>query len=147
MERQEHAATGIEELAELEARLDHFDQLLVDQQGRLLTLEQDFLGEQMTALVVVVRGVPASGAPSALLLTEGDTTVRIALDATQVPAVLVVVCGWVVAVRVGAIVIGLVALPYIDNSRFIKPRHRKVAIITFTTRKNASPICVALNTP
>ena len=33
----------------------------------------------------------------------------------------------------GAIVIGLVALPYIDNSRFIKPRHRKVAIITFTT--------------
>jgi hypothetical protein len=77
---------SIEELAELEARLDHFDQLLVDQQGRLLTLEQDFLGEQKTALVVVVRGVPANGAPSALLLTEGDTTVRIALDAAQADA-------------------------------------------------------------
>ncbi len=33
----------------------------------------------------------------------------------------------------GAIVIGLMALPFIDNSRFIKPRHRKVAVTTFTT--------------
>ena len=33
----------------------------------------------------------------------------------------------------GAIVIGLVALPYIDRSKFVKPRHRKVAITTFTT--------------
>lgn len=33
----------------------------------------------------------------------------------------------------GAIVIGLIALPFIDNSRFIKPRHRKVAVTTFTT--------------
>ena len=33
----------------------------------------------------------------------------------------------------GTIVIGLVALPYIDRSRFIKPRHRKVAVTTFTT--------------
>lgn len=33
----------------------------------------------------------------------------------------------------GAIVIGLVALPYIDNSRFLKPRYRKVAVTTFTT--------------
>ena len=30
------------------------------------------------------------------------------------------------------IVIGLIALPYIDRSRFIKPRHRKVAVSTFT---------------
>ena len=33
----------------------------------------------------------------------------------------------------GAIVIGLIALPFIDNSRFIKPRHRKVAVTSFTT--------------
>jgi quinol-cytochrome oxidoreductase complex cytochrome b subunit len=32
----------------------------------------------------------------------------------------------------GAIVIGLVALPYIDRSPYLKPRHRKVAVITFT---------------
>ena len=32
----------------------------------------------------------------------------------------------------GTIVIGLMALPYIDRSRFIKPRHRKVAVTTFT---------------
>lgn len=33
----------------------------------------------------------------------------------------------------GAIVIGLIALPYIDRSRFVQPRHRKVAVTTFTT--------------
>jgi quinol-cytochrome oxidoreductase complex cytochrome b subunit len=33
----------------------------------------------------------------------------------------------------GAIVIGLIALPYIDRSRFVQPRHRKVAVVTFTT--------------
>lgn len=33
----------------------------------------------------------------------------------------------------GAIVLGLVALPYIDRSPWLKPRHRKVAVATFTT--------------
>lgn len=33
----------------------------------------------------------------------------------------------------GTIVIGLLALPYIDRSRFFTPRHRKVAVATFTT--------------
>lgn len=33
----------------------------------------------------------------------------------------------------GALVIGLIALPYIDRSPFVKPRHRKVAVTTFTT--------------
>lgn len=33
----------------------------------------------------------------------------------------------------GTIVIGLFALPYIDRSRLIQPRHRKVAVTTFTT--------------
>ena len=32
-----------------------------------------------------------------------------------------------------AIIVGLVALPYIDRSVFIKPQHRKVAVATFTT--------------
>jgi len=32
----------------------------------------------------------------------------------------------------GAIVIGLMALPYIDRSLFIKPQHRRVAVLTFT---------------
>ncbi|MGD9754392.1 MAG: hypothetical protein AB7W59_25660 [Acidimicrobiia bacterium] len=32
----------------------------------------------------------------------------------------------------GTLVIGLVALPYIDRSNFVKPRHRKVAVATFT---------------
>lgn len=33
----------------------------------------------------------------------------------------------------GAIIVGLVALPFIDRSTFMKPRHRKVAVTTFTT--------------
>ena len=32
-----------------------------------------------------------------------------------------------------AIIIGLVALPYIDRSVFIKPEHRRVAVATFTS--------------
>ena len=31
------------------------------------------------------------------------------------------------------LIIGLVALPYIDRCSFVKPRHRKVAVNTFTT--------------
>ncbi len=33
----------------------------------------------------------------------------------------------------GAIIIGLIALPYLDRSLFIKPEHRRVAVATFTT--------------
>jgi quinol-cytochrome oxidoreductase complex cytochrome b subunit len=33
----------------------------------------------------------------------------------------------------GTIVIGLIALPYVDRSRLVQPRHRKVAVATFTT--------------
>lgn len=33
----------------------------------------------------------------------------------------------------GTIVIGLLALPYLDRSRWLQARHRKVAVATFTT--------------
>ncbi len=33
----------------------------------------------------------------------------------------------------GAIIIGLIALPYIDRSPWIQPRHRRVAVATFST--------------
>lgn len=77
---------SVEELAALEAQLNLFDTLLVQQQTRLLQLEGDFLGKQRTALVVVVRGVPASGAPAALLLQDDDTTIRIPLAAAEITA-------------------------------------------------------------
>ncbi len=32
----------------------------------------------------------------------------------------------------GAIVIGLIALPYLDRSLYVKPSHRRVAVATFT---------------
>jgi len=33
----------------------------------------------------------------------------------------------------GGIIIGLLALPYVDRSLFIRPQHRRVAVATFTT--------------
>jgi menaquinol-cytochrome c reductase cytochrome b/c subunit len=32
----------------------------------------------------------------------------------------------------GAIIAGLVSLPYIDSSKYIRPHHRRVAVLTFT---------------
>lgn len=32
----------------------------------------------------------------------------------------------------GALVIGMVALPYIDRSEYLQPRHRRIAVVTFT---------------
>jgi len=80
---QQDLLMSIDELAELEAQLDLYEHLLIDEQLRLLALENDFLGRQGTALVVVVRGVPREGAPTALLLQEEDTTLRIELSPDQ----------------------------------------------------------------
>ncbi|MCB0990540.1 MAG: hypothetical protein R2770_11090 [Acidimicrobiales bacterium] len=33
----------------------------------------------------------------------------------------------------GAIALGLVALPFVDRGEYVQPRHRKVAVATFTT--------------
>jgi hypothetical protein len=73
----------VDELSGVEAQLDLFEQLLADQQGRLLDLEKNFLGRQETALVVVLRGLPKSGAPDSLLLREENTTLHVALSPEQ----------------------------------------------------------------
>ncbi len=49
--------------------------LLSDQAARLAWLEEDFVGHQSTALVVLLTGVPASGAPAGVVLADpvGET--------------------------------------------------------------------------
>jgi len=66
---------SVTELGQLEASLDLMDSLLVDQRTRLLWLEQDFLGHQETALVIVIRGLPDHDVPSGISIAEdGDIT-------------------------------------------------------------------------
>ena len=61
---------SITEVGELEAHLDLLEALLGKQQTRLWELQEDFLGHQNTALVVVVRGVPGS-TPETIYITDG----------------------------------------------------------------------------
>lgn len=49
---------SITELGSLEAQLDRMEQLLAEQRGRLGILQQDFTGDQRTALIVVLSGDP-----------------------------------------------------------------------------------------
>ena len=120
---------SVEELAELEAQLDLFEKLLMDQQGRLLTLEEDFLGRQHTALVVVVRGLPESGAPTALLLHEEDTTLRVELGPEQE-----------LALQQG----GVTQIYH----EFVEPRaHRFELRLEGAGWENALPIYIDLETP
>lgn len=72
---QQSLLNSVTELGRLEASLDLMDSLLVDQRTRLLWLEQDFLGHQETALVIVIRGLPAGDIPSGISIAEeGDVT-------------------------------------------------------------------------
>lgn len=74
---------SVTELGDLEAQLALMDSLLADQRERLLMLEQDFLGRQETALVVLVKGLTGSHTPTSITLTEDNDVVRIDLDADQ----------------------------------------------------------------
>jgi hypothetical protein len=70
---QQSLLCSVTELGKLEASLDRMDSLLVDERTRLLWLEKDFLGHQETALVIVIRGLPAHDLPSGISIAEeGD---------------------------------------------------------------------------
>jgi hypothetical protein len=72
---QQSLLLSVTELGKLEASLDLMDSLLVDERTRLLWLEKDFLGHQETALVIVIRGLPAHDLPAGISIAEdGDVT-------------------------------------------------------------------------
>ena len=61
---------SVTEVGELEAHLDLLEMILGQQQARLRELQQDFLGNQNTALVIVVRGIPGT-TPETIYMTDG----------------------------------------------------------------------------
>jgi hypothetical protein len=79
--RRRELLESVGELVELETEMDEMETLLAEQRGRLVRLEEDFTGRQTTALVVLLSGVPAGGAPDAVVIGDDDgATVRVTLD-------------------------------------------------------------------
>jgi hypothetical protein len=78
---------SIAELAALEGQLDEMDRLLAAGHARLTDLDRDFVGRQVTALMILARGLPPGGAPSHFVVTDEDgDPVRIPLTADHVAA-------------------------------------------------------------
>jgi len=72
--------TSVSQLGDLEAELTLMEKLLSEQQHRLLSLEQDFLGNQETTLVILVKGLAGKpAAPGAIVITEENEVVRVGL--------------------------------------------------------------------
>ena len=74
---------SVTELAELDAELSLMEKLLAEHRERLLFLEQDFLGHQETALVILIRGLAGKRVPESIILTEDSDVVRVELSTEQ----------------------------------------------------------------
>ena len=83
MTPQRELLTSVTELGKLEAELDLMELLLAEQRQRLLLLEEDFLGHQETALVVLVRGLNGREAPGTIVFSEDNEFVRVPLTPEQ----------------------------------------------------------------
>ena len=71
---------SVTDLGKLEASIDQMDSLLAGEAKRLLWLEKDFLGHQETALVIVIRGLPAHDLPAGLSISEAGDITHVALS-------------------------------------------------------------------
>jgi hypothetical protein len=75
---------SVTELGDLESQLDLMERQLGRQRERLAVLQEDFTGDQETALVVVVSGYPKDVALSEIVITlEDGDTLRVALSGEQ----------------------------------------------------------------
>jgi len=63
------SVSGVEEL---ELEMDRMEDLLAAQHERLARLEEDFVGRQHTALVLLLSGAPSSGAPRRVVIEDVD---------------------------------------------------------------------------
>lgn len=70
--RRRELMARIAELGALEDRLDALERVLADQRFRLGMLQEDFTGDQRTALIVVVSGEPAAAALSEIAIELED---------------------------------------------------------------------------
>lgn len=75
---------SINALGTLEARLDTMDRLIAEQRTRLGVLQEDFTGDQRTALMIVLRGMPADAELSEVTLHVADgAAVHVPLSVAQ----------------------------------------------------------------
>jgi hypothetical protein len=74
---------SVTELGDIEAQLSLMETILADQQYRLLMLEEDFLGHQETAMVILLKGLSTRDVPSTVALTEGNNTIKVELTPEQ----------------------------------------------------------------
>jgi len=73
--------TRVTEVAALDAQLDLMETLLADQRARLDQLEADFASDQVTALQVLLRGVPAGAEVTQVVVSdESGDAVSASLD-------------------------------------------------------------------
>jgi hypothetical protein len=63
--------SSVTALGELEAHLDFLEDVLARQEARLGVLEEDFLGGQHTAMIVVIKGVSPDRPPRGLRILDG----------------------------------------------------------------------------
>jgi hypothetical protein len=80
---QRQLMTSVTQLGELEQQLSLVEGLLAEHRTRLLALEQDFLGHQETALVIVMKGFVGKPVPSTIVITEDSEVVRVELTPEQ----------------------------------------------------------------
>jgi hypothetical protein len=74
---------SVTELGELEAELNLMEQILADQRVRLLLLEEDFLGHQETALVILLKGLAGKNVPESVVIAQDNNVVRVHLTPEQ----------------------------------------------------------------
>jgi len=74
---------SVTQLGELDQQLVLMETLAGDQRLRLQELEADFLGNQETAIVILVRGLPSDNTPGGITLSEDNTVLQVPLTAAE----------------------------------------------------------------
>jgi len=74
---------SVTELGDLEKQLGLMEALVVDHRQRLQILEADFLGQQETALVILVRGLPDHNRPAGMTIVEENERHTVPLTSGQ----------------------------------------------------------------
>lgn len=124
---QRQLMTSVTQLGELEGQLSKMEHLLADHRTRLLGIEQDFLGHQETALVIVMRGFSGKNAPATVVIAEDEDVVRVELTAEQ---------------RI-ALEQGGIAQVYHE---FVEPREHVISVTFEGTGWPATPLPITVDT-
>ncbi len=83
MTAQRQLMRSVTQLGELEMQLASMERLLADHRSRVIAIENDFLGHQETALVIVMRGFSGKSAPATIVISEDEDVVRVELTPEQ----------------------------------------------------------------